>query len=53
MPKSHVSTFADRFNYEAWEQITKWFGSENHNSWDLTKCPVPISLIRIKTRPLA
>jgi len=44
-----VSTFADRFNYEAWGQIVKWFGSEDHDSWDLTKCPVPISLIRIKT----
>ena len=43
-----VSTMVDRFNYEAWEQITKWFSSEDHNSWDLNKCPVPISLIRIK-----
>lgn len=24
-------------------------GSDDHNSWDLEKCPVPISLIRIKT----
>ena len=44
-----VSTLVDRFNYEAWEQITKWFRSENHNSWDLEKCPVPIVLTRIKT----
>lgn len=44
-----VSTLVDRFNYEAWEQIVKWFGSEDHNSWDLEKCPVPISLTRIKT----
>lgn len=44
-----ASTLADRFNYEAWQQITKWFGSENHDSWDLEKCPVPISLIRVKT----
>ncbi len=44
-----VSTLVDRFNYEAWEQIAKWFGSENHDSWDLEKCPVPISLMRIKT----
>ena len=44
-----VSTFVDRFNYEAWEQITKWFGSEHYDSWDLEKCPVPISLVRIKT----
>ncbi len=44
-----VSTLVDRFNYEAWEQMVQWFGSENHNSWDLEKCPVPISLTRIKT----
>lgn len=44
-----VSTLVDRFNFEAWGQIAKWFGSENHNSWDLEKCPVPIMLIRIKT----
>lgn len=43
-----VSTLVDRFNYEAWEQITKWFGSEDHDFWDLTKCPVPVSLTRIK-----
>ena len=44
-----ASTLVDRFNYEAWEQMAKWFGSENHNSWDLDKCPVPIKLTRIKT----
>jgi len=44
-----VSTFADRFNYESWGQIVQWFGSENYNSWDLEKCPVPISLTRVKT----
>ena len=44
-----VSTLVDRFNYEAWEQIVKWFGSEKYDSWDLEKCPVPISLIRVKT----
>ena len=44
-----VSTLVDRFNYEAWPQMVKWFGSENHDSWDLEKCPVPITLTRIKT----
>lgn len=44
-----ASTLVDRFNYEVWEQITKWFGSENHNSWELDKCPVPIKLVRVKT----
>jgi len=44
-----ASTLADRFNYEAWEQIAKWFRSNDHDSWDLEKCPVPISLIRMKT----
>ena len=44
-----VSTLVDRFNYEAWDQIVKWFGSENHDSRDLEKCPVPITLTRLKT----
>ena len=42
------TTLVDRFNFEAWEQLVKYFGSENHNSWDLDKCPVPITLVRIK-----
>ena len=44
-----VSTLVDGFNYEAWPQIVKWFGSEDHNNWDYDKCPVPIVLVRIKT----
>lgn len=43
------STFVDRFNFEAWEQLVKWFGSAEYENWDLTKCPVPIILTRIKT----
>ena len=42
------ATLADRFNFEALEQLVKYFGSENYNSWDLNKCPVPITLVRIK-----
>jgi len=44
-----TSTFVDRFNFQAWEQLVKWFGTEIHTKWDLDKCPVPIRLIRIKT----
>jgi len=44
-----ASTLADRFNFEAWGQLVKYFGSKDHNSWDLDKCPVPITLERIKT----
>ncbi len=43
------STLADRFNFQAWPQLVKWFGTENHKSWDLEKIPVPIKLTRIKT----
>jgi hypothetical protein len=43
------STFADRFNFEAWPQIVKYFGTEQYMMWDLNKCPVPIKLVRIKT----
>ena len=43
------STLADRFNFQAWPQIVKWFGTANHMSWDIEKVPVPIKLTRIKT----
>lgn len=44
-----TSTFVDRFNFQAWEQLVKWFGTDIHTKWDLDKCPVPIRLTRIKT----
>ena len=43
------STFADRFNYEGYSQITKHFGTDDHKSCNLEKCPVPIKLVRVKT----
>ena len=43
------STLTDRFNFEAWLQIVKHFGTEQYMMWDLEKCPVPIKLVRIKT----
>ena len=46
------STFADRFNFQVWEQLTKWFGHSDFENWDLTKCPVPIKLTRVKTNYL-
>ena len=42
------STFADRLNFEAYPQLIKWFGTDNYENWDLTKCPVMINLTRIK-----
>lgn len=42
------STFADRFNFESYMQIIKWFGTDKHDEWDLKKCPVIINLTRIK-----
>ena len=44
-----ASTFADRFNFQALEQINNYFGTEKHNLWNLDLCPVPIKLIRMKT----
>ena len=44
-----ASTFADRFNFEAYPQIVKYFGIEDHESWDLSRCPVPVRLVRVKT----
>lgn len=43
------STLTDRFNFEAWPQLVKHFGTEQYMMWDLDKCPVPIKLVRIKT----
>ena len=43
------STFADRFNFEGYDQIVKHFGMEDYEGWDLGKCPVPIKLVRVKT----
>ena len=44
-----ASTFADRFNFEAYPQIVKHFGIEDYEAWDLGRCPVPIRLVRVKT----
>jgi len=44
-----VSTLADRFNFQAFEQLVDYFGTEQYMRWDLKKCPVPIKLTRIKT----
>ena len=42
-------TLTDRFNFEAWPQLVRWFdGEENHNKWDLKKCPAIVKLYRIK-----
>lgn len=44
-----VSTLIDRFNFEAWNQITQYFGTDDYNMWNLDMCPVPITLTRLKT----
>ena len=44
-----VSTLIDRFNFEAWGQMARHFGSEDHHEWDLDGCPVPVTLTRLKT----
>ena len=43
------STFTDRFNYEWYLQIVKYFKTEDHTMWNLDLCPVPIKLVRVKT----
>ena len=43
------STFADRFNFEIWENLLRHFGSDKPESWDLNDTPVPIPLVRVKT----
>jgi len=44
-----TSTLVDRFNFQAFEQIAKYFGNTDHNAWDLEQCPVPVILVRAKT----
>jgi hypothetical protein len=44
------STFCDRFNYDAWRQLVQWFETDDYTKWDLSKVPVPINLVRVKTR---
>jgi len=43
------TTLVDRFNFQAWHQLVEYFGTEQYQNWDLSKCPVPIRLTRIKT----
>ena len=43
-----VSTLTDRFNYKGYSQIVKYFKTDNHKSWNLEMCPVPIKLGRVK-----
>ena len=43
------STLTDRFNYEGYPQIVKYFGTDDHMSWNLKMCPIPIRLVRVKT----
>ncbi len=43
------STFADRFNFQVWEQLVQWFSHNDYENWDLEKCPVPIRVTRVKT----
>lgn len=43
-------TFADSFNYEAWQQLVDYFGTSDFTNWNTTKCPVPIKLLRVKTQ---
>lgn len=40
---------ADRFNHTAFDQIAAHMGSDDPASWDLNRCPVPVTLTRVKT----
>ena len=43
------ATLADRFNYEGYAQIVRYFKTDDYTMWNLDKCPVPITVIRVKT----
>ncbi len=44
-----ASTLVDRFNFVVWDQLVSHFGDLDHTRWDLSKCPVPIRCVRMKT----
>ena len=44
-----AATLADRFNFEGYPQIVKYFKTDDHKSWDLGRCPIPIKTVRVKT----
>ena len=44
-----ASTLVDRFNFDVWDQLVDYFGNVDHNEWDLSRCPVPIQCVRMKT----
>ena len=48
-PGIGAATLADRFNYEGYSQIVKYFKTDEHSMWNLAMCPVPIKLVRVKT----
>jgi integrase len=43
------ATFTEYFNLYAWPQICKQLGSETPDNWDLTRVPVRVDLVRVKT----
>jgi hypothetical protein len=43
------STFSELFNYVAYPQFVRHFGTEDHAAWSLEKCPVRVDLVRPKT----
>ena len=43
------STLTDGFNYEGYSQIVRYFKTDDHKSWNLEMCPVPIKFVRVKT----
>jgi integrase len=44
------STFSEYFNLNCWQQISKQLGNEDPELWDLSKAPIRIDLVRVKTR---
>ena len=44
-----TATLVDRFNFQVWDQLVEYFGTENYSKWELSQCPVPIKLTRMKT----
>ena len=42
-------TLTDLFNYTAFDQMAAHMGTDDPELWDLDKCPVPVTVTRVKT----
>lgn len=42
------ATLTDRFNYDGYAQLVRYFKTDDHTTWNIDRCPVPIKTVRVK-----